>query len=733
MSNSLQAPQQYSQPSRKGKRAWRKNVDVSEVQEGLRLVKDEEIKGGVLAERPSEELFVIDTKGSSEIRDAYRKQHKKVLKADEILAQRSAIAPVDTRKRENSKVTDGVVEPKTKKHKSDWVSRKEWKRLKQVAKEGNPMGKSSDSGFYDPWADEADPTPLDDPKFDYLEKPKPKVAPDTLKQAPISLAANGKAVPSVRTPTAGTSYNPTFEEWDELLQEQGQKAVEEEKKRLEEERKEQERKRLIAEAKDDDGEARSDDESAWEGFESEYEKPEWLNKKRPERKTKAQRNKIKRRKEAERQAKWEAQKTKKEDQVAQAKAISERVKQQELQRQEPGSDGDDSSEEGDDTVLRRKPLGKLSRAPEKPVEVVLPDELQDSLRLLKPEGNLLDDRFRTLIVQGKLEARNPITQPRKAKREVTEKWAYKDFKPANVGMERKSLSSNWKKLQETLKKEASTAPTPKRKRSDREAQNDLVKKRKTVAQAGKRTSQTAPASKKRNRMSQGSSEAGGNTTQDVSRRDSIASPKDNEGRSPIVEIGKYIAVDCEMVGIGPNPDNDSALARISIVNYNGDQVYDSYVRPKEMVTDWRTHVSGILPKHMVEARTLEQVQKEVAEILDGRILVGHALRNDLDALLLSHPKRNIRDTSKHPPYRKLAGGGSPRLKILASEFLGLRIQDGAHSSVEDAKATMLLYRRDKDEFEREHLKKWPVRAAPESKENGGDEKKKKKKKKTRKR
>lgn len=47
MSAKLEAPQQYKQPSRKGKRAWRKNVDVSEVQEGLRLLKDEEIKGYV--------------------------------------------------------------------------------------------------------------------------------------------------------------------------------------------------------------------------------------------------------------------------------------------------------------------------------------------------------------------------------------------------------------------------------------------------------------------------------------------------------------------------------------------------------------------------------------------------------------------------------------------------------------------------------------------------------------
>ncbi len=42
------APATHKQPSRKGKKAWRKNVDVTEVQEGLRQLKDEEIKGYVL-------------------------------------------------------------------------------------------------------------------------------------------------------------------------------------------------------------------------------------------------------------------------------------------------------------------------------------------------------------------------------------------------------------------------------------------------------------------------------------------------------------------------------------------------------------------------------------------------------------------------------------------------------------------------------------------------------------
>lgn len=47
MPSSIGAPQQHSQPSRKGKKAWRKNVDVSEIQQGLENAREEVIKGFV--------------------------------------------------------------------------------------------------------------------------------------------------------------------------------------------------------------------------------------------------------------------------------------------------------------------------------------------------------------------------------------------------------------------------------------------------------------------------------------------------------------------------------------------------------------------------------------------------------------------------------------------------------------------------------------------------------------
>ena len=253
-------------------------------------------------------------------------------------------------------------------------------------------------------------------------------------------------------------------------------------------------------------------------------------------------------------------------------------------------------------------------------------------------------------------------------------------------MDSEDLSSNWKKLQATLKSTRTG-----------QARLDGLKKRKRP------TETTTPTDiRKTRRMEQTERPL------EATRKYVHAPDKINSGLSTTTEIGRYVAVDCEMVGVGLNPDKESALARVSVVDFNGDQIYDSYVRPKEEVTDWRTAVSGILPKHMVEARSLEEVQADVTRILQDRVLVGHAIRNDLDALLLSHPKRDIRDTARHSHYRKLAGGGSPRLKILASELLGLEIQTGEHSSVEDARACMLLFRRDKDAFEREHAKKWPT-------------------------
>ena len=171
------------------------------------------------------------------------------------------------------------------------------------------------------------------------------------------------------------------------------------------------------------------------------------------------------------------------------------------------------------------------------------------------------------------------------------------------------------------------------------------------------------------------------------------------------EAGIYVALDCEMVGVGKNGEQ-SALARVSLVDFHGQRLYDSYVRPRRAVTDWRTHVSGIEAHHMEHARQFDQVQRDVADIVSERVLVGHDLKHDLGALELDVPARDIRDTCKLAEFRRLYGGRKPSLRRLAKDVLGLTIQQGSHSSIMDARASMMLFCRYKTYFDAEHAERY---------------------------
>jgi nucleolar protein 53 len=422
MPDNLGAPSQPSQPSRKGKKAWRKNVDITPITSGLESLREEIRLGGPVNEKPSSELFIVDTKGSDEIR---RKTRGKILKVDEILGRRSAVPALEGRgvKRGISRVGYGIVEEGKGKRRKEWVSKAEVKRLRDNLDNKSYLGREQieDGGAgFDLW--EEQPKRMVTRMDEYVPKPQKKVAPKSIRQKPVAMTVSGRAVKAVANPDAGTSYNPSFEEWDDLLTREGAKEVEAEKVRLvrEQERAEKEA-RIAAIAAADEREGQSDYESAWEGFSEDDE--ETLKKKRPERKTPAQRNKVKRRQKEEQRKRHEAASGARE--MRNVDAVLAMVKSESEQALVPAEDDENA---GDDagTQLRRRKMGNTV-IPEKPLELVLPDELQESLRRLKPEGNLMNDRFRNLLVNGKIESRKPIYQGKKKKVKMTEKWSYKDF------------------------------------------------------------------------------------------------------------------------------------------------------------------------------------------------------------------------------------------------------------------------------------------------------------------
>lgn len=265
-----------------------------------------------------------------------------------------------------------------------------------------------------------------------------------------------------------------------------------------------------------------------------------------------------------------------------------------------------------------------------------------------------------------------------------------------------SFSSNWKKLQidnvlsnkrKNDDQPLSSLPKAKRKKVDK---NDVKKKS---------TSTPPPLLKKQDIWF------------DVDRILLEPDKKNSlELSNAITDPTKALAMDCEMVGVGKD-GAESVLARVSIVNQHGHCIYDKFVKPREKITDFRTHVSGVRPHNLRNAEDFLVVQKEVADLLKGRILVGHAIYNDLKALYLVHPFNDIRDTQKFKPFRELFGGGKPSLKKLVLKVLGIDVQKGEHNSVEDAQAAMCMYMR--------YRKRWET-----SKRKGKRPAGKKKKKKT---
>ena len=168
-------------------------------------------------------------------------------------------------------------------------------------------------------------------------------------------------------------------------------------------------------------------------------------------------------------------------------------------------------------------------------------------------------------------------------------------------------------------------------------------------------------------------------------------------RTLFVQPDCFLALDCEMVGVGKD-GTQSALARISIVDYYGNVVMDEYIKPGRKVTDYRSFVSGITPEILQKNAKMDYAtcRKKVIRLLRGNILVGHALENDLGILRINHPWYLIRDTAQYQPFMKVRAGAywPRRLQDLAQERLHRNVQvyGRPHCPQEDAMAAMDLYK-----------------------------------------
>ena len=131
--------------------------------------------------------------------------------------------------------------------------------------------------------------------------------------------------------------------------------------------------------------------------------------------------------------------------------------------------------------------------------------------------------------------------------------------------------------------------------------------------------------------------------------DAVFSPRPHlfRGETPVV------ALDCEMVGVNGSED---ALARVSIVNYNGHVLLDKYVIPEKRITDFRSWVSGVHPWHLKAengAITFSEAKAQSHKLLKDKIITGHSLNHDFKVLDFTPADEDskLRDLTRFTKYK----------------------------------------------------------------------------------
>ncbi|WWC90198.1 uncharacterized protein L201_005131 [Kwoniella dendrophila CBS 6074] len=439
------APSSLGQSSRKGKKAWRRNIDIRQEEEALERGREEErVTGGPIAQKSNTDLFTVDVVGDVEVGKRARRAHKP-LRSLAILNERSAVPSLTSKPSSSS---SSARSSKSKLH----ISGAEKERLRRIARKttinSDGLTSSADirklnsldnSNNKDVWGEEETQEIIVKGGFgeETIIKKKVKVPLTLQKQREICLNQNVMDNNDY-IPKGGLSYNPTLESHQLLIKD----AIKEEEELL---RKEEENQKKIDELgivvesrklnwKPSEfaegmlvgpGEisSSSDNENS-----DEEEEVSVVKKKQSKRKTTAQRNKALRNKLAQQAIKQELEKNKLNKSIGSVisykKEIEKKLKEQKQKEQLAKL-----------VKEQREKLGKQEgekigkhKLQKNRIQVQLGEDLAESLRQVKPEGNLFKDRFLALQKRALIEPRVPVLpKKRTTKLKEYEKHAYKRF------------------------------------------------------------------------------------------------------------------------------------------------------------------------------------------------------------------------------------------------------------------------------------------------------------------
>ncbi|KAM6225158.1 ribosome biogenesis protein NOP53 [Rhynchocyon petersi] len=435
---------------RNKKRGWRRlaqeplGLEIDQFLEDVRL--QERTSGGLVSEAPDEKLFFVDTgPKNKDLKKKRTKEQrkqlllKKPLRIDLTLENTSKIpAPKDILAHQvpNAKKLRRKQQLWERLAKEGEVPREVRKAQARLLHPPTPKVKHgpqdiTERPFYDIWALD---NPLDRPLVGqdpfFLEQTKKKGV-----QRPSRLLTKPSQAPAVEVTPAGASYNPTFEDHQALLRAAHEVELQRQKDSAKLERQlalpsadqaattESTFKELCEGLlEESDGEAEPGENQRLEkGVDQSLPAPTPLV--TAEKKTEQQRRREKAARTLRRQQAALRTARLRHQELFRLRGIKAQVAQRlaELARRREWRQARRLAE-----ADKPRRLGRLKyQAPD--IDVQLSSELSDSLRTLKPEGNILRDRFKSFQRRNMIEPRERAKFTRKYKVKLVEKRAFREI------------------------------------------------------------------------------------------------------------------------------------------------------------------------------------------------------------------------------------------------------------------------------------------------------------------
>lgn len=162
----------------------------------------------------------------------------------------------------------------------------------------------------------------------------------------------------------------------------------------------------------------------------------------------------------------------------------------------------------------------------------------------------------------------------------------------------------------------------------------------------------------------------------------------------------FVCIDLETTGLDPKRDRIIEIGAVRVERGEVTGEWETFVNPERKLAERIVELTGIRDEQLAEAGKIAEILPELFAFLGEHVLLGHSILFDFSFLKkaavnekLTFERMGI-DTLKIA-RKYLADLESRSLESLCRHY---QIPHNAHRALEDARATVLLYRRLSEEF-----------------------------------